>query len=138
MKHCNSCGFDKDDALFNYKDKSKNTRRSICSDCSRAYGRFHYENHRDQYAERNRKNKNKVRGKYREYKEHLSCSICGEFEPCCLDFHHTDPKEKEGNVPNLVDWKRSWERVEEEIEKCVVLCSNCHRKVHAGLLELPL
>lgn len=69
------------------------------------------------------------------YKSDKGCFFCKENEPVCLDFHHKNPNEKEGNVGNLIT-KAGEKRTLEEIEKCVVVCSNCHRKLHAGLLTL--
>lgn len=61
------------------------------------------------------------------------CCICGETEPCCLDFHHLRDKEFElAKAPDV-----SKERLYKELEKCIVLCANCHRKLHAGIISLP-
>lgn len=67
------------------------------------------------------------------YKASKGCCFCLEKEPCCLDFHHTN-KDKEGNVANLLLCGRK--RVYKEINKCILVCSNCHRKLHKGLLSL--
>lgn len=63
------------------------------------------------------------------------CSLCG-YDKCiaALDFHHTDPNNKKfqlssGNC-------RSWEEDIDEIKKCALLCSNCHREVHFYSLEI--
>ena len=53
---------------------------------------------------------------------------CGENHISCLEFHHLDPTVKEGAVSNLI--RVSFERALKEIEKCIVLCSNCHKKEH--------
>lgn len=54
----------------------------------------------------------------------------GEDRWWVLDFHHTSPDEKEGSISNLVD---SPNKLEKELEKCIVLCSNCHRDLHFQL-----
>lgn len=88
--------------------------------------------------ETNRRWRKRQKQLFQEYKNKLKCEICGEDEMICLDFHHLNPKEKEGDISHLLlKQNRSFKRVLEEVEKCVVLCSNCHRKVHAGLIELP-
>lgn len=61
------------------------------------------------------------------------CIICGEHELCCLDFHHICDKEFEISAGTEV----SLTRLIVEIDKCVVLCANCHRKLHAGKITLP-
>lgn len=65
----------------------------------------------------------------------VSCETCGEETKACLQFHHKDPSQKEGNVIGLAS--RSMARLAAEIEKCVVVCANCHIKIHAGLLDCP-
>ena len=57
------------------------------------------------------------------------CSMCGESSKCCLDFHHIDPKTKERRISYL----RSIKKIDAEIAKCIVLCSNCHRKLHHNM-----
>lgn len=67
---------------------------------------------------------------FRELKSRLTCIRCGENHPATLDFHHRDPSSKVAAVSEGVrdGWKR--ERILAEIEKCDVLCANCHRKEH--------
>ena len=64
----------------------------------------------------------------------LSCEVCGEDHPHCLDFHHRDPSKKEATIAGIARSK-AWkmERIVAEIDKCAVLCSNCHRKYHATI-----
>ena len=77
--------------------------------------------------------KAKVKAAVVEFKRSCECCVlCGEKEPVSLDFHHLDPKAKDGAVAR----QPSIARVLAEIAKCVVLCANCHRKVHAGLLTV--
>ena len=65
------------------------------------------------------------------------CQICG-YDRCieALEFHHLDPSQKEFGISKK-GYTRSWEKVKEEADKCVLLCANCHREVHAGMLQLP-
>lgn len=63
------------------------------------------------------------------------CVSCGfDRFPVSLDIHHLDPSLKDPNFVSVRSWK--WERVERELQGCVLLCKNCHAAVHAGLLEL--
>ena len=63
------------------------------------------------------------------------CINCG-YNRCqaALDFHHVDPSLKEFGV-SMDGITRSWERVQKELDKCVLVCSNCHREIHAGKLQ---
>ncbi len=75
-------------------------------------------------------NNNKLRKlkKLRDLK--TKCSRCPETHVSCLEFHHIVPSNKIGNISELPAKGWSWSRIEEEIQKCVLLCSNCHRKLH--------
>ena len=66
------------------------------------------------------------------------CVACGEDDPVVIDFHHLDMKEKEHGISKLVQNNSSVETLQEELDKCVCLCSNCHRRVHAGTLTLRM
>lgn len=93
-----------------------------------AYQRYYYKN-RAQEIERTRKRKKNLRKWYKQYKSTLECEKCGEDNPVCLDFHHLG--EKISNVSELVRNRTSSKiQIKKEIEKCKVLCANCHRKEH--------
>jgi len=56
------------------------------------------------------------------------CTFCGYNRYLgALDFHHLEGKD--------FGLTRSWAKVAKELEKCVLVCSNCHREIHAGLLQ---
>lgn len=56
------------------------------------------------------------------------CIICGYNKYTgSLDFHHLDPSIKEHSS------KRNWKKTEKGMENCILVCSNCHREIHAGL-----
>src|SRR3989344_5619954 len=58
------------------------------------------------------------------------CVKCGYSKyPEVLEFHHKNPSTKEFNLV-LNGLTRSWERTRKEIEKCDLLCANCHREKH--------
>ena len=54
------------------------------------------------------------------------CSRCPEKRPNCLDYHHTDRTTKDTEISNLTRCGCSFERLKNEIEKCILLCRNCH------------
>lgn len=51
-------------------------------------------------------------------------------------FYHVDEGDKSFDLSSR-GLTRSWARIQEEMEKCVLVCANCHREIHAGLIELP-
>lgn len=67
-----------------------------------------------------------------------SCAICGYDKYVgALEFHHIDPSEKDFAI-GANGHTRKWEVIKEELDKCVMLCGNCHSEVHAGVTEIPL
>jgi hypothetical protein len=102
----------------------------------RKYHREWYKKNKEKRIRFNKAWQNEQKRLYEEYKSTLKCSVCGEDETVCLDFHHRDPNEKEFTI-GMVRKNMSFENVKKEIDKCDVLCANCHRKVHAGLIDLP-
>ena len=81
------------------------------------------------------KRRQSIRLKAIEYKGG-KCSICG-YDKCveALEFHHLDSSGKDFGISDK-GYTRSWEKVKEELDKCLLVCANCHREIHAGL-QLP-
>ena len=73
---------------------------------------------------------------YRDFMENKSCAYCPESTTVCLDWHHIDPSSKKGEIARMVKTRHPMEKVFEELEKCICVCANCHRKIHAGLIEV--
>lgn len=97
-----------------------------------------YPKNKARRLELNRAWRLKVKQEFQDFKKNLFCVVCGEKESVCLDFHHTDPNKKDNNVSTMLSEKNvSFKKIMAEVDKCTVLCSNCHRKVHAGVIELP-
>ncbi|MFD1646909.1 homing endonuclease associated repeat-containing protein [Haloarchaeobius litoreus] len=90
--------------------------------------RWYYKN-RQQEIEKKDRRRAELRSWLHEYKlQQCACVRCGEGDPACLDFHHTG--EKEMGIAEMVMYGYSRESILEEIERCEVLCANCHRKEH--------
>jgi biotin operon repressor len=77
----------------------------------------------------------KIKGMAVEYKGG-KCKCCGYSKyQGALEFHHLDPSEKDFNFSQKGHC-RSWEKVKIELDKCILVCANCHREIHAGLIKL--
>ncbi len=65
------------------------------------------------------------------------CIFCG-YNKCndALDFHHINSKDKEFGL-SVRGLTRSWKKITKELDKCILVCANCHRELHAGILQLP-
>lgn len=125
---CKKCNEIKPISEF-YKTKrrgGKNVPYSYCKDCSVKRIR---ENHTIPYKE--------FAVEYKGGK----CEKCG-YSKClsALEFHHKDPSEKDFSISQMISWKgytsKSKELMKKELDKCALLCSNCHREVHSGLIKI--
>lgn len=134
MRRCSDCRIEKENEEFAFENKSLGKLQRRCRSCMAKRTHAYYE-----------KNKTKVRSNMKkrrtflsnliQNKKHLSgCVFCFESEPVVLDYHHVD--DKLFNISRMVRDRLTIEAIEAEIEKCVVVCANCHRKLHAGLIFL--
>jgi len=82
---------------------------------------------RDKIASKNRRDRNRA---YMESKM-TPCVKCGFYHPAAMDFHHPDPSLKVKGVSEFVRGGYALQRLVEEIDKCICLCSNCHRILHS-------
>ena len=64
------------------------------------------------------------------------CKICG-YNKCTrsLQFHHLNPEEKEMTISKNIN-KIKFEKLKSELDKCILVCSNCHGEIHDGLIIL--
>ena len=90
----------------------------------------HYTGTTERSKEYTRQARAKTRKWIAEYKEGRGCCICGEAHPRCLDFHHVGEEKKDTNISRLISTGRLGV-IKEEIKKCIIVCANCHRKIHA-------
>lgn len=90
-----------------------------------------YDANKSTQAERVLRRKKELRLWFDALKAELSCERCGENHPACLDFHHRDPTTKDSSLADVI-FRKGWgkARILAEVEKCDVLCANCHRKEH--------
>ncbi|MFB6200513.1 MAG: HNH endonuclease [Halorhabdus sp.] len=97
--------------------------------------RWYYKNRERDIAKKDRR-RARLRGWLHDYKvEHCRCQYCGEEDPAVLDFHHVDADEKTLGVSKRVANGYTREKIETEIDRCQVLCANCHRKEHYEIPE---
>jgi hypothetical protein len=71
----------------------------------------------------------RLKEKVNEYKLSKGCYLCGYKKYAgALDFHHVN-NDKDGNIGNMIR-RRNYKKLWKEIDKCQVVCSNCHREIH--------
>jgi len=102
------------------------------------YNREYYRRNREYLLEKQRGKNRRLAANRRkwlvEYKRTLSCVRCGENHPATLTFHHRKSSDKKFEIGNAVALGVSLEKIIAEIEKCDVLCANCHAKEHLAYL----
>jgi hypothetical protein len=110
------------------------------SEQQKEYAREHYQRNKSLYKSRSRSSTPQLRERNKKfvdtYKLERGCSRCGFKDyAVCLDFHHCIG-EKENNISIMVNRAFSLENIQTEIDKCIILCANCHRLEHAAVSQL--
>lgn len=96
----------------------------------RKYQAKHYRNNRKYYIDRSRLRRQLMLEVFDQFKQTLKCRLCPEDDHWTFDMHHLDPSTKDRSIGDMIAFGWSWPRIIVEIQKCVCLCANCHRKVH--------
>ena len=89
--------------------------------------------HKKSVGKNKKQYKQQCRDMISEFRKN-GCLLCEEKTPCCLSAHHVDSETKDVTVAFLAASVQP-KKLKKELAKCVCLCENCHRKVHAGLLN---
>lgn len=120
-KICPKCKLEKDLTLFHNR-RNKKGNSTYCKSCTTS-------------QTINRQQTFKI--KCLEYKGN-SCLVCNYNKYYgALEFHHLDPNEKDFSIGSVKLYQFN-DNIKKELDKCVVLCSNCHKEVHANLINLNL
>ena len=117
MKICKYCQSEKPDESFEICRiiGDKIYRRLRCKDCKRKVRVVRRKNTRKWLD---------------DYKKTLVCERCGFADFRALEFHHTNHNEKDFNIADMIRSGSSVQTILCEIDKCIVLCSNCHQIEH--------
>jgi len=82
------------------------------------------------------KRRKKIREMAAKYKGG-KCIFCGYSKYIgALEFHHVKNNGKNFGISDK-GYTRSWKRTKQELDKCILVCANCHREMHAGILQPP-
>lgn len=128
MKYCPKCKQNKELEDFSKNKNSEDGLYRVCKICKAEYDHKHYLKDTGKHKVRRKLIQQNIAQWLRDYKKTLSCIKCGDNRHYLIDFHHKDKSEKTFNVSDLK--KRAISSMLIEIEKCVPLCSNCHREFH--------
>lgn len=129
LKLCQQCGLEKNITEFNKKGPDRHQRE--CRECQRKNSKKYYSDNKERQKKQiNNARKiriNENRFLLYDYLKNNPCIVCGESNPIVLEFDHRDNVNKVSTVGELVWNGCSWEKIKNEIDKCDVRCSNCHK-----------
>jgi hypothetical protein len=126
MKRCFKCGQEKIFKEFSRHPRRGDGLQSQCKSCQKAYKDIHYRENKNEYLAKNKRRK-KSNAIFINSQKQGPCMDCGEtYPPWVMDFDHRDGKKKKFSISeaNTV----SKETIIKEIEKCDLVCANCHRQ----------
>jgi hypothetical protein len=112
---------------------TKGRLKKWCSNACRQ--KWRYKND-ENIVNRNTYTEQKARGYSNKWKSLQykggKCQTCAEDRPAALCFHHRDPSKKELKLDGRSFANRKWKTIKEEVDKCDLLCHNCHNILHYG------
>lgn len=133
LHRCSGCGCHKPAEEFAWRRIAEGQRDSYCRPCRAAYKQKHYARNKERYkANAVRYRDRLLEERYRFLSDFLSahpCVDCGETDVTVLEFDHL--RDKEFAIAVGIAFK-SWADLEREMEKCEVVCANCHRRRSAA------
>lgn len=130
IKTCSTCRQEKTIDNF-WKRKLKTGTiiyQAVCKECSTKRRVEYYIDNKEKETDLRKNRSIKIKEWFLEFKKTLKCSRCAESRWYVLDFHHIS--DKEINIAEAINGRYSIDRIKNEIAKCIVLCSNCHRDLH--------
>jgi hypothetical protein len=130
---CSQCGLEKDEEEFPLRNHFTKRRQSYCLDCKSKMHASWYERNKDYQKANAKKHRIESRTAAKEYIWNYllthPCISCDETDPVVLEFHHRHGKDKA--VTEMASAGYPISRIQAEIDKCDVLCANCHRRLTA-------
>ncbi len=125
-KACSKCRLVKPEAEFNFRNRSLGIRHSYCRDCGKKLTRSHYKRNKQSYLDRNTHIYERHRELVRQAKSR-PCADCGiQYPYYVMDFDHRDGALKQFALNSVQ--RKTKQAILSEMEKCDVVCSNCHRE----------
>jgi len=121
IKKCPNCQIEK--PLDEFYKRRDHTRKQFSAYCRLCTNNISIERQRD------------IKQKAIDYKGGC-CKACGYNKyNGALEFHHKDPNKKDFTLGHAKTY--AFDRIKNELDKCVLVCSNCHREIHGGLIPVP-
>lgn len=130
-RRCSICKniYPSNDTYFGKHKGNKSGLDSFCKECRRNRNLNNFYKASDKWKTTHEKNKKEKQQKIKEIKEQSGgCAKCNEKRTHLLDFHHIDPNQKDFQIGQ--GELKGWDKILKEIEKCILLCKNCHADFH--------
>ena len=130
VKMCTKCEEVKEVTNFSIRRKDAKTvgtrYQAWCKECYSSNHRKLYSENPAKYSRWSRTRRKVLMQRLFDFLRDKKCIDCGNTDSRVLEFDHRDPTKKVNNVSNLL-YASSWKKVLIEIEKCDIVCANCHR-----------
>jgi len=128
LKQCSLCKTVKPKTEFYVWNKTKDGLMSRCKQCHSNKQKQFRQSNKDHVKAQTKARRDALKLKAVLYKGDR-CEDCSQQFPLCVyDFHHVDSSTKENDIGSMI--QSSWDFVKNELDKCVLLCANCHRCRH--------
>lgn len=135
MKRCTVCKNLKPESDYFVKNKATNRLHAQCKQCyaakRTAYQAQHYQKYGEAYRTRaklrRKQIKQELQAQLLAYLSDRYCEQCGISDPRVLDFDHIDRAHKSFSISRALTDGVHWSKILAEIQKCQILCANCHR-----------
>jgi hypothetical protein len=117
---------------FSFKVRERGLLQSYCKPCQSRRSKQHYQLNAAAYKQRIANNSVRLRAECRrrlqEYLLPQRCVDCGLQDLATLEFDHREPSEKTADISYMVQRAFGWPTILHEMDKCDVVCANCHRR----------
>lgn len=130
-KICSKCKQELEISQFRWRNKTQGTLHSQCKNCEKQSDKIRYANSisrqnavKTRSEQQKEENQNIV-----NLRKSCGCQKCGEKRLYLMEFHHINAEDKINNIAHMIK-SASKETLIAELDKCLVLCANCHREFH--------
>ena len=136
MKVCSKCKEKKSLLEFNKNSTQKDGYQKYCKSCKKISDKKWYKDNPSVWKKTNQDRNIKIKNLLLNFRQYLGgkCKKCGESRDHLLDFHHISPLDKVDTISNILIYygysKKAIKKAQNEVDKCLLLCANCHRDFH--------
>jgi len=126
LSWCYACKSHLPKSSFTKDSRRWNGLSQTCKSCALIHAKKYYQKTQKKYTER------KIRAVMYLGNRCVSCKTAN-LPICCFTFHHRNPEEKDSDMGDFLI-RKDWEAMRKELDKCDLLCFNCHQIIHHGII----